>query len=636
MILCSFRNLSLSFGTKRLFNGAELLIEQGDRIGLLGLNGMGKSSLFKVLEGTQNADISTPPFTFDKSGTFSLFHVPQNIPPSIPKETSISDTFFEFYPELKSHFHELKKINEEIEAGNYSDKLLERQKDLFEIMDHLEAWSMHHAFESVCKNFGLTDLNTEIGQLSGGQQKKILLSLGLSAPAPLILWDEPTNHLDIETIKHLEDELLSTDKTYIIVSHDRYLLGKVTNKIFQIERGEITTFKGGYEDYLALQAQREEERLSLLNKLKNSFRREDAWMKQGIKARGTRSKKRVEQFNDIKGKIKNIKAEARSKLELSVSASNRKTKILLDAKEMSFSYTESSDDNLFNKLNFNLFRGNKIGLIGDNGVGKTTIIKLIEGELTPTEGTVKRADELKVKVFHQDRKDIPLDKTPFELLGEGTDQVALPDGRTQHVHSYFKQFLFNLEEINRPISTFSGGERNRLQLALNLREDADVWIFDEPTNDLDLESLAILEKALFDFKGSLILISHDRAFLKHVTNRVFLLSKSGMEVFEGGYDQIESYLDVVALEKDLEKEIAKEKGLTQKAPVKANATETTTTNYELTKQIQEKEDVIDKISNLIQELGLHQSTKESAEKITQLSQKLVILEEELLELYEKN
>ena len=341
-------------------------------------------------------------------------------------------------------------------------------------------------------------------------------------------------------------------------------------------------------------------------------------------------------YNDIKGKIKNIKAEARSKLELSVSASTRKTKILLDAKEMSFSYTASSDDNLFTKLNFNLFRGNKIGLIGDNGVGKTTIIKLIEGELSPTEGSVKRADDLKVKVFHQDRKDIPLDKTPFELLGEGTDQVALPDGRTQHVHSYFKQFLFNLEEINRPISTFSGGERNRLQLALNLREDADVWIFDEPTNDLDLESLAILEKALFDFKGSLILISHDRAFLKHVTNRVFLLSKSGMEIFEGGYDQIESYLDVVALEKELEKEMAKEKALTQKTAPKVVVAQTTAPNYELTKKIQEKEDLVEKVSSLIQELGLHQSTKESAEKITQLSQKLGKLEEELLELYEEN
>jgi ATP-binding cassette subfamily F protein uup len=631
MILCSFRDLSLSFGSKHLFDHAELLIEQGDRIGLLGLNGMGKSSLFKVLEGKQTADISTPPFVFDKASAFTLFHVPQNIPSEISLDTTISDVFYDFYPELKKVFTQLKSINEKIEQGEISDVLLDKQKDLFDQMDFHQAWDLHHQFESFCKSFGLPDLSKSINELSGGQQKKILLSLGLSTSAQLVLWDEPTNHLDLETIKELEEELLSTTKTIIIVSHDRYLLGKVTNKIFQIERGKITTFKGGYEDYLVLQAQREEERLSLLNKLQNSFRREDSWMKQGIKARGTRSKKRVEQFGDIKGKIAKLKSDARSKLNFDVSASQRKTKVLLHAKEISYAYPDS--EKLFNKISFDLYRGNKIGLIGGNGVGKTTLIKLVQGVLNPTEGTLKTADQLNVKVFHQDRQELPLDQTPFEILGEGTDQVALPSGSTIHVRSYFRKFLFNTDEINRPISTFSGGERNRLQLALNLKQNADVWIFDEPTNDLDLESLAILEKALFDFKGSLILISHDRAFLKHVTNRVFLLDPQGLEVFEGGYDQVESYLDAVSLERKIN--LLEEQNKSPKETGAVTQEKDTKKLNGLQLQAEEKEQVLEKVQGLIQSLGAQQTSQESADKLSQLGKKQNDIEEELLLIYQE-
>ena len=642
MILCSFKNLNLSFGPKVLFKEAELLIEERDRIGLLGLNGKGKSSLFKILEGKQGADTSTPPFIFDKTQGFSLFHVPQEIPVEIPKDTTIHNCFWEFYPQHKENHIELQKINESIEKGEATDRDLTRQSQLLEVFDREDVWSLLHSFESYCKSLGLEDLDAPLQDLSGGQKKKILLSLGLSSKDKLVLWDEPTNHLDIETIKAFEEELLQADQAYILVTHDRYLLGKVTNKIFQIKHEQIISFKGGYRDFLELEAQREQDRLSQLNKLQNSFRREDAWMKQGIKARGTRSKKRVEGFHDIKKKISDLKGQAKRNLMLQVSEGNKKSKQLIDVKDLSFSYPKKD---IFSHLNFSIYRGNKIGILGDNGVGKSTLIKILSGEIQNTEGSIKRAPEIVIKVFTQQRDELPLDKTPFEILGDGTDQVSLPNGGTQHVISYFKKFLFNGDEVHRPLHTFSGGERNRLQLALNLKDAADVWVFDEPTNDLDLETLDILEKTLEEFKGCILVISHDRSFLKNVTNRLLLIENQQLEVFEGGYEQAEEYLEVKALEDQILKEQADETKEDNKDNTSIPDSSTQETmkpvkvkkwnSSEIESKIQETEGIIDKIDAIMNELSQHQQSEETIQKLAQLSDKKMEKEELLLELYEE-
>jgi len=633
VILCSFKNLNLSFGSKVLFKDAELLIEEGERIGLLGLNGKGKSSLFKILEGKQSADSSVPPFTFDKTQGFSLFHVPQEIPTDIPDTTSIQNCFWEFYPQFKEAHAQLDQINSLLEEGKASDRDLDKQSNLLEELDRNDVWSLLHGFESYCKSLGLEDLEAALKDLSGGQKKKILLSLGLSAKDKLVLWDEPTNHLDIETIKSFEEELLITDQAYILVTHDRYLLGKVTNKIFQIKNQQIISFKGGYRDFLALEAQREQDRLSQLNKLQNSFRREDAWMKQGIKARGTRSKKRVEGFHDVKSKISELKGQAKRNLMLNVSSGNKKSKQLIDAKDLSFAYPKKE---IFNKLNFSIYRGNKIGILGGNGVGKTTLIKILSGAIKDFTGEVKMAPEVVVKVFTQQRDELDLEKTPFEILGDGTDQVSLPNGGSQHVISYFKKFLFTGDEIHRPLRTFSGGERNRLQLALNLKDAADVWVFDEPTNDLDLETLDILEKTLQEFKGCILVISHDRSFLKNITNRLLLIENQQLEVFEGGYEQAEEYLEVKALEDQLLREAASQKDNTPSAPVSNPPSKMTKyTKAEIESKIQETEALIDKIDTLMNELAGHQDNSESLEKLGQLSEKKNEKEELLLELYEQ-
>lgn len=634
LILCSFRHLSLSFGSKALFEDAELVINKGDRIGLLGLNGKGKSSLFKILEGQLGADQSTPPFTFDKNEQYSYFHVPQDMPKNIPPETTINDVFWFFYPEGKKIVDELDAVNKRLtEASNDSD--LKRQEYLLVQMEDQNLWNLQQSYLSYCKSLNLIETEEQLENLSGGQKKKILLALGLSTNKELILYDEPTNHLDIDTIRLFELELLSSEKTFILTTHDRYLLGRTTNRIFQINSKKITSFEGNYTDFLEQQAQREKERLQLLNRLKNSFRREDAWMKQGIKARGTRSKKRVENFNELKDSIRTVKEGARRELELNIDQSNKKSKVILEAKALGFSYPEKGP--LFEDLNFSIYRGNKVGLIGENGAGKTTLLKVLSGDLKEFAGEIKTSPDLKVCLFSQQRDELPLEKSPYELLGDGSDQVSLADGKTQHVMSYFKSFLFNGDEIHRPLRTFSGGERNRLQLALNLKKSADIWIFDEPTNDLDLETLLILEKTLETFKGSIIIISHDRAFLKNTTNRLFVLEKGILEVFEGGYDQAETYLEAMALEKELDLQ-AEELQIktTEKAPQPDDAPKVNKYDIgDIQKSIDEVEALIGKIDNVMKDLGLLQSSAETADKLAQLSLKKSEKEEELMELYEK-
>ncbi len=556
-ILCTLKNLNLTFGPKVLFSQTGLTINEGDKIGLLGLNGHGKSTFFKILTGEIKADSSTPPFAFDKAKdigeekqSFSVFRVPQEFQIFVKNET-ISDYIFHFYPTLKTVHAELTSLETKLSATHTNhDFLIKHQQSLLEHFDHLKGWEIIRSYESYLKFFGFNDLGINVGQLSGGEQKRVLLALGLSTPSPLVLWDEPTNHLDIETIRQLEDELAQSNKTFIIITHDRYLLSSITNKIVHIGHGDIKRFDGSYTDYLEHLKSEEHARIQLLGRLKNRLQREDDWMKQGIKARGTRSKKRVENFHDLKSKISIIKEQAKKELSLTIHNSDRKTKILAKLKNVSFAYN-NNNKTLIKNFSMEITKGEKIGLLGGNGVGKSTLLSLIAKELSPASGNVDHADGLRIGIFTQKRSELDNNKTPFEILGNGQDQVNLPNGRSMHVIAYFEKFLFNRDEINRPLHTFSGGERNRLQMALNLSRSADLWIFDEPTNDLDLESLTILETHLAEFDGSLIIVSHDRAFLNNVTNKVWLLENSEIQKFEAGYSQVEAYLEVKSMEDEI-------------------------------------------------------------------------------------
>ncbi len=644
-ILCSLKNINLAFGTKVLFKNASFAVNHNDRIGLLGLNGQGKSSLFKILTGECVPDISEPPFLFDKAKEannpgygYSVFMVPQEF--SIKKEESVSirDCLFRFFPEIEGNQRELSKINKELETVQDEErmnKLLERQNKILQKLEILGAWEISNSFESYLKYFGLQDLDQNVSSLSGGEQKKILLSLGLSSKSNLILWDEPTNHLDIETIKKFETELSNVQNAFILISHDRYLLSKVTNSIFHIKDGEIKSFSGSYQDYLEYLVTEERTREAVLQRLKNSLKRETEWMRQGIKARGCRSKKRVENYEDLREKVSEIKSKAKRNLDLEISQSQRKTKKLIELKDVCLSF---GDNTLFKDLSLTIKKGDKIGLLGKNGIGKSSLVNLIAGNLAPTSGEIKRADDIKIQVFNQKREELDPSKTPFQILGDGDDYVHLPEGRRVHVNSWFESFLFNKEFIHRPLSTFSGGERNRMQMALNFTKAGDLWIFDEPTNDLDLETLQILENKLAEFKGSLILISHDRTFLSNSTNKIWSLDNQTIENFEGGYEQVEAYMDALSLEKDLLEE----------APSVEVKTPTPTQEYKkklsnkdkeriktLEQEIPSLEDKLEKLEDLLSGYDYSNVDKDTANQLKVIADQKDSIEEKILTYYEE-
>lgn len=620
-LLCSLKNINLTFGTKIIFKNAALSISTGERIGLLGLNGKGKSTLFKILAGTVTPDQSVPPFEFnkargdgDETRRFSLFYVPQELPVSGNEDISIKDYFFVFHPELK--------------------ELYETHLDEFE---RKEGWVLLQEYESYLKYFGHQDLDKKITELSGGEQKKILLSLGLSSKANLILWDEPTNHLDIETIKLFEDELNSSTRAFMLITHDRFLLSKLTKRILHIQNGTISNFEGSYTDYLSYLERSEEAKKSLLNKLKNNLEREQAWMRQGVKARGTRSKKRVENFLELKDRVSTIKSEAKKTLDLNLQKSGRQTKVLVAFSDLDFSYTDQKV--LFSHISGEIHKGNKIGLLGLNGVGKTTLLKLIKGDLLPTAGKMKTAENLQIQYFSQKRDELDVETTPYELLGDGNDFVALPDGSKKHVISYFESFLFDRDDIHRPLKTFSGGEKSRLQLAFNLTKPGDILIFDEPTNDLDLETIQILEEKLSLFPGAVILISHDRAFLSTVTNKVWLIEDQGLQNFEGGYEQVSPYLEALEIEKEL-KENTKEASPPPVAPTaspvkSANNNKNKLRLEALYKDIESTEDKVKIIEEKIAGLDYTKLADPKNGELKILTDAQAILEERLLTLYQE-
>jgi ABC transport system ATP-binding/permease protein len=545
--LCTLKNLTLSYPLKTIFKEVNFTLNEGDKIGVLGLNGHGKTSLFKVLAETAKPDSSVPPFVFDKNRDFSLFLVPQELP--LHDGITIENYLYEFHPEFKKLKIKLDEINHKLGNGEGDmDKLIDEQGKIYDKLAELGEDRVYNQYINYLKFFGLNNHQLNLKDLSGGEQRKIALSLGLSAPHQIVLWDEPTNHLDLETIEQFEDELNNSSKTFMIISHDRSLLNNVVERIVHIKNGGLHTFKGTYQDYLNFLQEDQKRREQQIDKLTNYERRETAWIRRGAKARRTKSKKRIEDYSILQKEITDLKALAHKKVSLNVKSSGRKTKVLVAAEELGMKFGSKQ---LFDGLNFEIAKGDKIALIGKNGVGKSSLIKLMMGDLTPTSGKIKRAETLNVGYFSQKRETLKNSMTPWELIGDGIDFVISNDGEKRHVASYLESFLFHTSELKRPIGTFSGGEKNRLQLAEFMKNAQDIWIFDEPTNDLDLETIGVLEEELRNYQGALIIIGHDREFIENITDKCWILHDKKLEKFDGGFTQAKLFYDALVLEEKL-------------------------------------------------------------------------------------
>jgi ABC transport system ATP-binding/permease protein len=547
--LLTLQNLNLHYPHKVIFKDVTFTLNQGDKIGVLGLNGHGKSSLFKVIAGVVTPDTSVPPFIYDKNKDFSYFYVPQEL--TNLEDWDIENYFFEFHPEMGKLKRRLDKINEQLGTGDGNfDKLINEQSHIYEELHKLGEDKVHAQYISYLKFFGVENTSRKMSSLSGGEQRKVGLALGLSAPQELILWDEPTNHLDLETIEDFEEELKNSRKTFMVISHDRSLLANVVDRIIHIQQGKLRSFAGTYEAYLDFLIEDQKRREKELDKLSNSQRRETAWIKRGAKARRTKSKKRIEDYGTLNKAIQDLKSQAHKSVSLNLQSSGRKTKILMSAEDLTLKFGERT---LFRGLDFSIAKGDKIALLGRNGVGKSSLLKILLGELEQTSGKVNRAVGLDVGYFSQKREALNDNETPWKMIGEGIDFVISNTGEKRHVASYLENFLFNSDEIKRPIHTFSGGEKNRLQLAQFMKHSRDIWIFDEPTNDLDLETIGILEEELRTYEGALIIVGHDRSFIENTTDKCWVLHDGKIEHFEAGFAQAELFLEAIHLEEELKK-----------------------------------------------------------------------------------
>lgn len=593
--LLTLQNLSLNFPHKVIFEDVTFTLNQGDKIGVLGLNGHGKSSLFKVIAGLQTPDTTVPPFIYDKSKDFSFFYVPQELPHL--SDWDVENYFFEFHPEMGSLKKRLDKINEDLGSGSSDfDKLINEQTKIYEELLKLGEDKLHSQYLSYLKFFGVENHGRKMSSLSGGEQRKVALSLGLSAPQELILWDEPTNHLDLETIQDFEDELQSSKKTFMIISHDRSLLNNVVDRILHIQRGKLRSFSGTYEAYLEFLIEDQKRREKELDKLTNSQRRETAWIRRGVQARRTKSKKRIEDYGTLNKTIQELKSQAHKSVSLSLQSSGRKTKVLLSVEDLALRFGERT---LFSGLNFSIAKGDKIALLGKNGVGKSSLLKILLDELSPTEGKVSRAQNLDIGYFSQKRESLNDNETPWQMIGEGIDYVISNTGEKRHVASYLENFLFSSDEIKRPIHTFSGGEKNRLQLAQFMKHARDIWIFDEPTNDLDLETIGILEEELKNYEGALIIVGHDRSFINNVTEKCWILHEGKIESFDGGFAQAEPFLEAIHLEEELKKKSSSQDKI--KAPEVKTASKVSNKERNRYDQLTKDIDVLEGKINLIKE-----------------------------------
>lgn len=630
--LLTLQNLSLHYPHKEIFKEVTFTLNQGDKIGVLGLNGHGKSSLFKIIAGQVTPDTTVPPFIYDKSKDFTFFYVPQEL--SNLSSWTVENYFFEFHPEMGALKKRLDVINEKLGTGEGDfDKLINEQSHIYEELTKLGEDKIHSQFISYLKFFGVENLERNMASLSGGEQRKVALSLGLSAPQELILWDEPTNHLDLETIQDFEDELQGSRKTFMIISHDRSLLNNVVDRIIHIQQGKLRSFSGTYEAYLQFLIEDQKRREKELDKLSNAQRRETAWIRRGVQARRTKSKKRIEDYSTLNKTIQDLKSQAHKSVNLNLQSSGRKTKVLISAEDLTLKF---GDRTLFNGLNFSIAKGDKIALMGRNGVGKSSLLKILLGELEQTSGKVNRAVGLDVGYFSQKREALDDNETPWKMIGEGIDYVISNTGDKRHVASYLENFLFSSDEIKRPIHTFSGGEKNRLQLAQFMKHARDIWIFDEPTNDLDLETIGILEEELRNYEGALIIVGHDRSFINNVTDKCWVLHEGKLEHFEAGFAQAELFLEAIHLEEELKKKAPAQVAEAPKAEVSSKMSNKEKNRYqELPKEIEKLEKKVESIKTELSSMDYANLDKEKTLRMEKLQKDLEREESKLDGLFEE-
>ncbi|MDO7436658.1 ATP-binding cassette domain-containing protein [Acinetobacter nosocomialis] len=629
MAYITLRDVQLAFGGPALLDGANFNLERGERVCLIGRNGEGKSTLLKLIEGSLLPDSGE--VSIQNGLTVSM--LAQDVPMDSGKVADIVADGAGEAAEVLRAYHEA------TDACMLGDmEACDRMGNLQHKLDQLDGWALENKVNALLSKMGL-DPNADLADLSGGRKRRVLLARALLTQPDVLLLDEPTNHLDVESIEWLEKFLLDQNNlTLLFISHDRSFVDSIATRIVELDRGILRGYEGNYSRYLELKAQQmeaEEKQNALFDK---KLAEEEAWIRQGIKARRTRNEGRVRALKALREESKARRSQ-QGKVSMATQEANRSGKLVFDIEHLSVSYDGKPLIKDFSTL---VMRGDRIGLVGDNGVGKTTLIKAILGEIEHG-GSVKTGTQLEVAYFDQLRNALDLEKTVMANVSEGSDFVDV-NGNRRHIYSYLQDFLFSPERARTPVKALSGGERNRILLAKLLLKPSNLIVMDEPTNDLDMVTLELLEEMLSEYKGTLLLISHDRAFMDNVVTSTWVFDgKGNIAEYIGGY---QDYLlqrpddKVVDQKSDVKKAQAKAEAKAEAEKAAAQSTvKKVKLSYKDQRELEQLPAEIEKLeveqAELSDKLADGSWFVSDADAATQASQRLAEIEELLLEKLER-
>lgn len=523
MNLLSTESLSKAYGEKKLFDKVAFGIDDSDKIGLIGINGTGKTSFLKVIAGIDEADAGS----FIKSSNLKIEYLAQN--PDFDFEITVLEQVFEGSSPLMVLLREYENVSSSLEKNPTDTKLQMKLMELNAKMDLNEAWQIEREAKTVLMKLGIMEFDKKIGELSGGQRKRVAMAGALIRPCDLLILDEPTNHIDNETITYLEDYLSNRKGALLMVTHDRYFLDRVVNKIWELDEGKLYAYQGAYTKFLELKAQREADDKRIQEKKQSLYKSELAWMRKGVEARRTKQKARKDRFKILETEIDKSSDE---KLDISV-AGKRLGRKIIEINDISKSF---GDKVVLKNFTYTVLKGDRIGIVGNNGEGKSSLLNAIAKKLDLDSGTIEIGETIKIGYYSQENIDMDTSLRVIEYIKNKAEYIETSDGTKITSAMMLEKFLFTGDMQWSFISKLSGGERRRLYLLSVLMEGPNVLLLDEPTNDLDIQTLAILEDYIDEFNGPVITVSHDRYFLDKIADKIFAFEGDGnIEISFGDY-----------------------------------------------------------------------------------------------------
>ncbi len=533
MNLFQINNLTKTYGDKIIFDNIALNINSEDKIGVIGVNGAGKSTLLRIIGGLDTGDTQD----IMKSSSLTIEYLGQAM--ELDSDLTVLEQVFKSDSKIVRLVGQyegvVEKLNKNPDDKDLQDKMLKLSSE----MDIMDAWGLESEAKKILTKLNISDFDKKIGDLSGGMKKRVALAGVLIRPSDLLILDEPTNHIDNATVEFLENIIKTTKAAVIMVTHDRYFLDRAMNTIAELKDGKIYKYSGNYTKYLEIKAQREFDENIIEEKKKKLYKSELEWIRKGVEARRTKQKARKERFFQLEEEIEN---KGESALNINIAQERLGNKII-DAQGISKAYGGRS---LFGDFTYTLQRSDRIGIVGENGAGKTTLLNILAGRLEPDEGRVEIGDTVKICYYTQENEDAPEDLRVIDYIKKEAEYVSTAEGKKITASQMLENFLFSPKAQQTQIGRISGGERRRLYLLKLLMHSANVLFLDEPTNDLDIETLSILEDYINHFDGPVITVSHDRYFLDKICNKIFLVEGGKIQYFMGNYEDFrDQYKEVL-------------------------------------------------------------------------------------------